>query len=48
MFGFNFIKNYFNHQKKKGNANKMHDSMLDRIMAAPVNLFFDTHRSEKI
>jgi ABC-type multidrug transport system fused ATPase/permease subunit len=27
---------------------KMHDSMLERVINAPVNLFFDTHRKDKI
>lgn len=41
-------KNMTDFYKRKSSALKVHDSMLDRMMNAPVNLFFDTHRQDKI
>jgi len=34
--------------KKRHSSLQVHDSMLKRMMNAPVNLFFDTHRQDKI
>lgn len=34
--------------KKASSSLKIHDSMLSRMMNAPVNLYFDTHRQDKI
>ena len=41
-------KSLFDFYKKNTSSVKVHDSMLSRMMNAPVNLFFDTHRQDKI
>jgi hypothetical protein len=42
------LKGLFDFWKKNASAVMVHDSMLERIFHAPVNLFFDTHKQEKI
>jgi hypothetical protein len=47
-FTISTLKGLMDFYKKNASAVLVHDSMLERIMAAPVNLFFDTHKHEKI
>ena len=47
-FTIRTLRGLLDFYKKNASAVKIHDSMLERIMAAPVNLFFDTHKQEKI
>lgn len=42
------MKGLVDFYKKNTSSVKVHDSMLSRMMNAPVNLFFDTHRQDKI